>query len=213
MACLVNSSLKPEDRVDFEFLDGDVEKVRVVNNHELHEAWLKSMDGRSVVRKPFMAGYPIQNINIPTRIRVEAARGKYPCCWFYDSFKWVVCAEFKRLVEELEPDTHQFFPVMATSPDNNVIDERFLFVVCKRLDTIHHGESNLRESRDRKTGTLRSYVAGMQSKAVVCKDAIEGHHLWWDKYLGNGFLVSDQFAKEFENRNLHGMRLIAVEEK
>lgn len=175
-------------------LDGDPPKIRV-------EGPLTDELKRAIALKhthQYNLGYRIKGENVP-KIWQWASKRKVPDYYTPQVFP-CVSSRFKDVVERFEPDVHQFFPVTVVNKAKEKIAERWLWVVCNRIDGV---------DREHTTFVLKKGVQWMSSwreegKRVRIPDAklyhskkqTEGYHFWRDKYLmGGGIYASDEAAE------------------
>ena len=110
---------------------------------------------------------------------------------------------FKDTVEDLEPDTHQFFPMEYFESGDRKIGEGYLFIVCKRLDTLH--DTACQPPRNER-GFMPRFVRGENRRIVFSAKKIAGHHVWTDKFQ-SGRIVSGALAERLQSLNLTGLVL------
>ncbi|MDX8347941.1 hypothetical protein SLH49_08080 [Cognatiyoonia sp. IB215446] len=159
------------------------------------------MGGRFVKLK---SGRPLKPDHMPTKVqRVDPNRKKVP---LLDVENWCthffVNQIFKDILEELEPDTHQFFPMEIFQKDEK-IDDYYWLNVCNRLDTFHPELTYPRNAR----GFWRP-VDGEPSSYVFWTDAIGDHHAWIDKFAGSGrsgLFMSDTLVQRLQAAGLTGL--------
>jgi hypothetical protein len=114
-----------------------------------------------------------------------------------------VCQTFKDILDELEPDVHQFFPIEVIQAGEKITDYYWLNV-CNRLDTYHPELTYPRNERG-----FFKYKEGEPASVVFSTEAIGDHHAWIDKFAGggNGIFVSDAFAERLQKADLTGMSM------
>ena len=200
MAYYVNSGIRPEDDEPeyspyFEWLDGDFDKI------ELYD---RTPDGGGVFVR-LGSGRPLKPDHMPTAVRrIDPNRKPTP---LLDVERWpsefLVNQTFKDILEELEPETHQFFP-MAIFENDEKIAEYYFLNVCNRLDTYHPELTYPRNERG-----FFKYKEGEPASVVFSTEAIGDHHAWIDKFAGggNGIFVSDAFAERLQKAGLTGMSM------
>ncbi|MEO1638018.1 MAG: DUF1629 domain-containing protein [Pseudomonadota bacterium] len=197
MAYSALSGIRPQDEDAeyssyFEWLDGDWKKI------DIYDA---SQDGGTVVTR-FNSGRRMKPDFMPTKIkRVDPNSPRtpmldverFPSCF-------LVCKEFKDIVEEFEPGVHQFFPMEIFESGDKIADY-YLFNICTRLDTLHPELTFPRDDR----GFLRP-VKGKPFARVFATAAIGDHHIYVDKFLG-GTLMSNAIGERLKQANLTGLKL------
>jgi hypothetical protein len=182
---------------EFDALDGDYRKVEVVD---------PTPDGgrRFSHGAQFQSGRPIKHDHVPTRF---CYKSKLPV---QDFDRWrhmlLVSDRFRRIIEDFEPAKHQFFPVEFVGPGEKRIANMWIMVVCTRLDAA---------DRERTTMKLNYFWSGdgapPNAKLVISEAAIAGHHIWCDKHLMDGPLVSSELGEALMAAEISGLKLSAVE--
>ena len=77
--------------------------------------------------------------DVPTKMKLRRVYKKLPCMFVCDA-PWMVCDQFRDLVEQLEPNVHQFFPIDILDLKDEVVGDRFVLNICNKLDALD--ESN-----------------------------------------------------------------------
>lgn len=54
-----------------------------------------------------------------------------------------VSDRFRALIEEIEPGVHQFEPIRYETKDGSLIEDRWFWQICNRIDSVHAELSNL----------------------------------------------------------------------
>ena len=182
---------------EIDILDGDYKKVEVVD---------PTPDGgrRFSHGTQFKSGRPIKPDNLPTRFRYKS---KLPVQDFDTPSGIIVVSDrFRRIVEEFEPGRHQFFPIEYVGSRNTHIANMWIMIVSTRLD-----------AADREQTTMKlNYFwscdgAPPNAKLVISERAIAGHHIWCDKHLMDGPLVSGKLGEALVAAEITGFKLSAVE--
>jgi len=152
------------------------------------------------------SGRPLKPDNIPTK--AERHNGNNHPVPLLDvdrhASSFFVNHKFKDILEELEPDTHQFFPVELFEKEKEIADYYWLNV-CNRLDTYHPELTYLRNARG-----FWKPVEGEPASLVFSKEAIGSHHAWIDKFAGagaNGIFISNTFADRTKDAGLTGLSM------
>ncbi|MGQ3227918.1 MAG: imm11 family protein [Blastomonas fulva] len=176
------------------FLDGDPKKIKV----EGPETEEKLLAINLYYRQQYNAGFRIMSENVPTVWQWNSSRilpdyytpHAFPC----------VSSRFKEVVERFEPDVHQFFPITVVNKAKEKIAQRWLWVVCNRIDGVDREHTTL----VLKKGALwmsnwledGKRVRIHDAKLYHSKTQTEGYHFWRDKHLmGGGIYASDEAAE------------------
>lgn len=116
-----------------------------------------------------------------------------------------VSQRFKDLVEEFEPDVHQFFP-LALRDKNGVPlpDNYYIFNCVVSLDAVLVAESGLSWRSEKIPEGRPESSMSFGSQLVFSRPAIAGHHLWVGDYLSQNLTiyVSDAFYTELRARKI-----------
>ena len=102
----------------------------------------------------------------------------------------------RAVIEQFEPDVHQFFPVDVVGKNGDLLSKHYLFIVCNRLDSID------RESMPYELIGARWNGAGPLNVIIFNRRQIGGAHVWIDKYVGNNLLVSNALAGALKKAKL-----------
>lgn len=147
----------------------------------------------------------ISTTNIPTRLQ-WISRNKVPD---FEGPPGFICvsSRFKEVVERFEPEVHQFFPITVVNNAKEKVAERWLWVVCNRIDGVDREHTTL----VLKKGALwmsnwledGERVRISDAKLYHSKKQTEGYHFWRDKHLmGGGIYASDEAAEALLSLNL-----------
>lgn len=160
------------------------------NNEEIYSYGMKALDGDAARIQPvdmtrdvgvrIRAGYayvgrPYEKEHVPTRFELEGP--KRTITDVYSGYGLFVDDKFKRAVEKLEPNLHQFFPVEFVWEDGSHAASRYWLVPCARLDTV---------DRQKTTFEFRNvwFLDGSKDKDLVfSRSQIGDHHVWIDKFI------------------------------
>lgn len=160
------------------------------NNEEIYSYGMKALDGDAARIQPVdmtrdvgvrtRAGYayvgrPYEKEHVPTRF--ELAGPKRTITDVYSGYGLFVDDKFKRAVEKLEPNLHQFFPVEFVWEDGSHAASRYWLVPCARLDAV---------DRQKTTFEFRNvwFLDGSKDKDLVfSRSQIGDHHVWIDKFI------------------------------
>jgi len=107
-----------------------------------------------------------------------------------------VSQKLRRLIEDLDPETHHYFPITLHTKAGDVIEnEYFLFKFGSFIDDgIIVDKSQVGPIVV--AGKLGFYSTPARPKLVWKKAKIAGRHVWADRYLKDRFCVSDAFFEE-----------------
>ena len=181
-------------------LDGDTKLLRLKD---------PTPDGGTLITKfgSTHVGRPIEDTGVPTRARrVGAGLNVYPQLDFHTMSGSALVSEAVRdLIEELEPNTHQFFPIEVTMGKTDVpYGMYFKLMPCNRLDTMDRDNSFPLNARGFYKGGFGKNATG---KLQLKCDAIGPHHLWQEKFvtIGGGMWMSDTLVEAIRDAGLTGI--------
>lgn len=108
---------------------------------------------------------------------------------YENACKKTVSAQFRALIEEIEPEVHQFEPIRFVAKDGILLEDRWFWQICNRIDGMHADLTNMvfigRGWRPPPKPEI--------PRPVYSLSAIGGAHFWHDMHT-KGTFVSD-FAK------------------
>ena len=121
---------------------------------------------------------------------------------------FAVSQRFKDLVEEFEPDIHQFFPITLSDFDGSKVEpDYYIFNCMVAIDTILVKESGLKWTfRDHwQQPHLDIPARDPFYRWKLSKPQIAGRHIWTDFYTrppSEGFYVSDELFKKIQKNKI-----------
>ncbi|MEM6677114.1 MAG: DUF1629 domain-containing protein [Pseudomonadota bacterium] len=191
-------------------------------------------DGGMIVPRSTDVGRPLLSDNPPRVLRRGGPGPEVVAMLDIDSFgSFLVITEAVRaMIEALEPDIHQYWPVTIVVPDRDParyepedgiyigqkegrvpdipVREAYLLNVCKRLDTMDKELSH--PVSDRGFFAPHHRKEGESVRLVYRREACVGHHLWIDKFVAMSLLVSDALAQKLKDAGTTGISLRHSEE-
>lgn len=166
-------------------------------------------------------GYPFQPHEVKTEFWLLSAH-KVLADVFPVHGRWGCSAEFRAVVEELEPGVHQFFQIEVERPNGKPIARldgrtvergQFFILNCMQvLDAVLLDQCVGVFGVDK--GTANINVRRSDSSLCVSRLLIAGHHLWQGKKhsLSGGFFVSDALMARLAKAKLKGFATEPVRE-
>ena len=115
------------------FLDGDYLKTTICD--------IESDAGKFWARfSPFDTGFPIISTYLPTVMQKGGPRMIYD----YDGLGNVkiISDKFKLAIEQIEPNTHQFFPIKMLDRKKNFLADHWIWNICNRVDSVDRKNTN-----------------------------------------------------------------------
>lgn len=194
--------------VKVEMLDGNPSAIRSLDQEP---------DG-GVSFRGFTSGRPCHDDHFPTKMRWMGSVD--PAIPDFDQAHLLnVSARAKEFIERFEPNIHQFLPVDYLDKLDNLIEKRYFWVVCNRIDSLDHGRTtfilhvrawvSISHVAKRNPHLLPPGVdANTSSKFVFSLSQIGNAHAWRDKHLdGGGVWLSKVFGDALKRSDLTGLQL------
>ena len=91
--------------------------------------------------QPAISGYRVDPDTLPQKVLYSDKRAPLD----FDKFAGLIflSAAAKALIEQFEPDVHQFEPIEYVGPNSDHIETRYVFFICRRLDTVDRASTNM----------------------------------------------------------------------
>jgi hypothetical protein len=178
-------------------LDGD--PMKVVLRDESVEPLLRIARGVAALQ----AGLAVSDEFLPSVMQVTSGK---KAVTDFDGYVGLiyVSPRMKAIVEQFEPDVHQFFPLKVVNMAGEHLADHWLWVVCNRIDSV---------DRDHTTLFLKHGMTwradGVENPKLVFSNTLIGNrHFWRDKHLEDGnLLCSDDAGKALELADLSALSL------
>ena len=133
---------------------------------------------------------------------------------------WGCSAEFKDLVEALEPGVHQFFPITIRRPDGKAIlrtdgrevgpGQYFILNALQAVDAL------LPEHCIGLRGAKRQKLSELSRNDDLCvsRSAVAGRRLWINEpfFVSGGYFISESLGAALRQRNWKGFQFRKVRE-
>jgi hypothetical protein len=175
-------------------LDGDIRKIEYVDT-----TWEKGTVGGGFELGDLNLGRPIKPDNVPTKFIWGGPKNRKLPDALWGRGILLVSDRLKSLVERFEPSTHQFFPVDVVFKSDKQLAAKMHFLnVCARLDSVDRrlttSEFDYNMWRPDKGGVL-----------VFNLGQIGNHHLWHDKHIFKGWMISDALHDAMVKEGITGL--------
>jgi len=207
-------NVKPEHGyyVEVAALDGDLKLVEIAD---------KTPDGGLPLNRNYLwsAGRAVDPTHMPTRMEWRD-RKKNPIPDVDNGLVLNVSDRAKALIEQFEPEIHQFLAVEYFDTHGRRLERRWFFIANRRIDSLDHRMTTmiledgvcwtpasdvLRRAPDQ---IPSGFDVNAPSKMVFNRAQIGDAHIWCDKHLLNGGpFISDAFAKARKSTGMTGLRL------
>jgi hypothetical protein len=192
------------------YLDGNEHEVVLEDSSP--ENRILSITNR---RSEYILGLRVNPHNVPTKMQWRSrvsptdydTPGGFPC----------VSPRMKEIIERFEPGVHQFFPLKVVNRAGEEIAQRWLWVVCNRIDSVDREHTNwffLHGSRWTPSYLQNGEVIAVENpKLTFSKSKSEGYHFWRDKHLMSsyGIFCSDDAAQALQGANLSALAVAPAE--
>ena len=122
---------------------------------------------------------------------------------------YIISNTLRALIEDMEPDQHQFFPfALRNGLKGPPADEPyFILNITQRANAIVVPEGNYQ------SGARLMNIHHRDDRVYsVRREQIGGFHLWREDRVINGFFVSDAFLQRFDKAKLKKLERIICEE-
>ena len=163
------------------------------------------------------SGLPLYGGALPKVVRWDEPAGNPPPD-FDDMPTMNVSERAKQVIESIEPNTHQFFPVEYIDRQDQPIETRYWFYVCNRRDTIHPTKSNMglnpfgeyQPPKDfvRRKWKLPSHLdPTLPPKYVINSSNVNAAEMWREARSGGGMILMSQTMWEaIQDADLTGLQ-------
>lgn len=146
------------------------------------------------------SGRRVKPESVPRAIRFMSDR---PLQDFESQFVKTVSDRLRAVIEDLEPGVHQFEPIQYVARDGMLLETRWFWQICNRLDSVH---------RDKTTWVLdeimwRIPVAwDKKSYLVFDLSKIGAAKFWNDKHVHDADYCSDDARDRLDSEGVTGLR-------
>ena len=149
--------------------------------------------------EPF-SGRRVKPDSLPRVIRFLDDR---PLQDFENQYVKTVSPRLRALIEEIEPDCHQFEPVQYIAKDGKVREERWFWQLCNRLDSVHPVKTTWVFDR-----IIWRFPPGGDDRFQLFFDLskIGDTKFWNDKHLVGMNLCSDDARERLLAARMTGLR-------
>ena len=152
---------------------------------------------------------------IGTRVKLIGSRANVPDC-FCSIFKHGCSERFRELVEELEPNVHEFIPFKILRKDGSELDgDYYGFSNLQVLDSMVPEQSSVAwvKVKDREYFHWQLTEPPTREYYSLRKKIIAGKHIWWEKITGIKLqFCSEELHAKFKERGLKHLEFKEVKE-
>jgi hypothetical protein len=192
-----------------EALDGNIAAIRSIDQEP---------DG-GVDYNSAYGGRRCHTKQFPTQMRWEGPKGSIAGDFNPQNFV-NISKRAKAFIEEWEPDVHQFVPFDLVDQQGNLIEKRYFWVVCNRIDSIDREHTTFILRKGKMWRPIRDIAEDEpellpenvdpngESKFVFNLSQIGSAHAWHDKHMDLGNIwLSKEFGDAIKTSDLTGVRL------
>ena len=111
-----------------------------------------------------------------------------------------VSDRFRTLIEDLEPGVHQFEPIRFVTRDGSLLEERWFWQICNRIDSVHRELTNWILGRR----TWRPPSRPEEPHMVFSMTQLGAVQFWHDKHA-NGTFVSNAAKQRIHAAEITGV--------
>lgn len=193
-------------------------KVETLDGYEGPISALSPVNDGGVGWSGRTGGVHVDGAHFPTRVKWADPNGN-PAPDFDSTPDLNVSERARRVIEDVEPSVHQFFPVEYVDSKGAFLENRYWLVIGNRLDAMDRERTNM-VLRKGKVWRPADYMVSRgeeipahinpeePAKLVFNAEAIGGAHLWVDKHIdGHVAWLSDFLGERLLAEKLTGLRL------
>jgi len=185
-------------------LDGDFDRIRLIDQTQ--------DDGMLIGEGTPNVGRSLLPDHIPTKLEREPWNLRLLPLLDVERY-WgsnlLVPQQFKDILEELEPDVHQFWP-MEIYVKGEQVDLKYWFIACHRISAL--SREHCYPPLDERGYWDPSPIGKRENDRVAfSKAAIGDRHAWVDKHFSDRYF-SNTFAERLQKLDLTGLRFSKGEE-
>lgn len=185
----------------FGLLDGDMKKVLPVG-FQFHPVTngARLPDGTRVKKNEFYQGVRVDLAHLPTKVLVKGKKRELTDLQRTNNI-FMVSDNLRRVVDQLEPDVHQFKPVELVWEDGSHAGSFFWFYPGNSIDSIDREKTT--HAFDESAGLWVSKPGGQY---VVNLAKLSGNNIWIDPrtHFGSVF-VSESFKQAMADAGVKGI--------
>lgn len=159
------------------------------------------------------SGFKVKAEDLPTKMRYDDERP--PLDFDAAGALQFVSLRAKTLIERFEPGVHQFEPIEYVRSDGTHVADMFVFIVCRRLDTMdrahtsmilspHYWSSAKHVARRRPELVPPGTDLEAPARAVFNLGQIGNAHIWRDIHITPTIYASDAIVDAIKAEGLTG---------
>jgi hypothetical protein len=115
-------------------------------------------------------------------------------------FQYTVSERLKDLIEEIEPEVHQFVKVKFVSKSSKVLENRWFWQICNRIDSIYGSRSGWHMDRG-------IWLHPASSPPIFDNTKIGSAQFWREKHYNTGMMLSEEAVARFNENDISGFQI------
>lgn len=163
------------------------------------------------------SGCAVEPEYLPTKIQIP---GGVRAITDFDGYRGVlyVSPRFREIIERLEPNVHQFFPIELVNKKRETLASHWIWVPCNRIDSFDREHTTWVLKRGRLWMTPNNfsndelplgYDRSQPLRIVFNANQVGDHHFWRDMLLRmDPLYCSDKAADAIAEAELSGIQLL-----
>ena len=185
--------------------------VESSKNIELHRVMPNVTKPRTWDRTHFRRGEPWTGGPIHIREQLFRPYRRLPHLLAANG-PWFISETLRQLIEEREPDVHQFFRIdLETTDGSPWPTQYYLFNVCQHLAAALLDRSQL-VWRTNTSGQRYAGSPAYDDRLIVNTNVIAGKHVWKDKHFFGLTFFSDNLKRACDRAEIDALEYIRVQE-
>lgn len=125
---------------------------------------------------------------------------------FAGVFRKTVSERLRALIEEIEPGVHQFEPIKFLAKDGSFLEDRWVWQICNRLDSVNRQATKMILRNGRIWAADFTLPENEQGPMVFDTQQIGSAKFWHDKHVGAGNFCTDDVRETFDKAKITGLR-------
>jgi len=161
---------------------------------------IRQPDKTYIQRKFGYQGVPVLLEHLPSRVQLDGPKRKLTDLLISNSVL-LVSDRFRSVVQDLEPDRHQFAPVKLVWNDGSQAADFFWFYPCARVDGMDRAATTHELHRE------RNWKHTPGGTYVVSLNRVGDHNIWIDpRILAFDFpFVTEKFKRSMDDVEVEGV--------
>jgi hypothetical protein len=112
----------------------------------------------------------------------------------------------RALIEEIEPGVHQFEPIKFLAKDGSFLEDRWVWQICNRLDSVNRQATKMILSDGLIWAADFTLPEDQRGPMVFDTQQIGDAKFWHDKHVGAGNFCTDDVRETFDKAKITGLR-------